>query len=57
MKNKKYPFGKNYKEVSHLSMSFFTRYTAMESCFGDIEEEEENLASSILKCLKKVSYL
>jgi hypothetical protein len=57
MLNKKYPLGKNYKEVPHLSISLFTRYTTMESCFGDIEEEEENLAYSILKSLKKVRLL
>lgn len=46
--------GKLYKDTPNLSLSFFTRYTTMEYCFGDVAEEEENLAYSILKSLKKV---
>ena len=36
-------------------MSFYTRHIAMEICFGDVQNEEENIAYSTLKAIKKVS--
>lgn len=54
MKGKLYNLGKNYKDYPNLTVSFYTRYMTMESCFGDINEEEENIAISILRSMKKV---
>jgi hypothetical protein len=56
MRKKKYSLGKQYKEFQNLSLSFYTRYATMESCFGDPNEEEPNIAYSILKSIKKVSF-
>lgn len=55
MKEKKYPLSRTYKEAPDMEISFFTRYTAMEACFGNAREDEENLAYSILKSIKKVT--
>jgi hypothetical protein len=55
MKLKKYALGKTYKDVPHMQISFYTRYQTMEFCFGDINDEEENLAFSILKSIRKVT--
>jgi hypothetical protein len=56
MKAKKYNLGKTYKDIPNIQVSFFTRNTAMDVCFGDTTDEEENLAYSILRSIKKVSY-
>ena len=37
-----------------MQVSTFCFYSAVEVCFGDIKEEEENIAYSILKSIKKV---
>lgn len=58
MKAKKYVLGngKTYKEdYPYLQLSFFTRSTVMEVCFGDPREEEPNIAYSICKSLNAVS--
>ena len=55
MKSKKYPFGKVYKEYPHTCISFYTRYMSGEVLFGNPEEEEENIAVSILRSIKKVN--
>lgn len=55
MRKKKYTLGKQFKDFNNLQLSFYSRYCTMESCFGDTNEEEPNLAYSILKSIKKVS--
>ena len=58
MKNKRYilGLGKTYKEdFPYLCVSFFTRASAMEVCFGDVDDEKANLAHSICQSLLKVS--
>ncbi len=57
MKKKLTSFGKQYKEVPGLAISLYTRYTAMEVLYGDVNEEESNLAYSILTSVKKVFLL
>ena len=61
MKNKRHLLGsgKTYKEsFPYLTVSFYTRFTTMEICFGqDVDMEEPNLAYSICQSLMKVSYL
>ena len=47
MKAKKYVLGngKTYKDdYPYLQMSFFTRTSVMEVCFGDPREEQPNIA-------------
>lgn len=56
MKKKTTSLGKQYKDVAGMSISLFTRYTSMEILYGDISEEESNLAYSILTSIKKVSF-
>jgi hypothetical protein len=34
-----------------MVVSFHTRAQAMETCFGDISQEEPNIAASILKSI------
>lgn len=55
MKSKKFHLGKHYKDVPDMFVSFYTRFASMEVCFGDYKEEEENIAYSILKSIKKVN--
>ncbi len=55
MKKKLFNMGKQYNNAINLLVSFFTRYCTMEQCFGDPNNEEPNLAYSILKSIKKVS--
>ena len=45
---------KTYKDFPNLQISFYTRYSTMEYCFGDPKEEEPNIAYSILKSIKMV---
>lgn len=54
MKKKRCQLVKQYKDFSMLSLSFYTRHTTMEQCFGDPTNEEPNLAYSILQSIKKV---
>lgn len=35
-------------------ISFYTRHATMEVCFGDSNEEEPNIAESVLRSIKKV---
>jgi len=51
MKKKVVQFGKQHREFPSMQISFYTRAKAMEVCFGDIENEEENISASILKSL------
>lgn len=55
MKQKKQSFGKTYKEYPHICISFYTQYMAAEVFFGDPDLEEENIAISILRSIKKVT--
>ena len=55
MKNKKYALGKTYKDYFEMKLSFYTRYVSAEIFYGDPDEEEENLAVSILRSIKKVT--
>uniref|UniRef100_A0A7S3CI43 Uncharacterized protein n=1 Tax=Strombidium rassoulzadegani TaxID=1082188 RepID=A0A7S3CI43_9SPIT len=48
-------FGKQHPEVSFLQVSFLTRASAMEVCFGDPEEDEPNIAASILRSILKLN--
>jgi hypothetical protein len=48
MKNKKYTLSKLHKDYNILMLSFYTRYTTMEFCFGNPDNEEPNIAYSIL---------
>lgn len=54
MQTKKQSLGKTYKDYPNTLISFYTRYATMEVCFGDPNEEETNIAQSILQSLKKV---
>lgn len=54
MKKKITSLGKQYKDVPGMSISLYTRYTSMEILYGNITEEESNLAYSILTSIKKV---
>jgi len=50
--------GKTYKDdFPYLCVSFYTRVSAMEICFGDPDLEQPNLAYSICQSLLKVSAL
>jgi len=55
MKKKVVQFGKQHREFPSMQISFYTRAKAMEVCFGDIENEEENISASILKSLLKLN--
>ena len=44
-------FGKSIRELPNMVVSFHTRAQAMETCFGDISQEEPNIAASILKSI------
>lgn len=58
MKTKMTNLEHTYKQEGNLKglqISFYTRYTTMEYCFGDIDNEEPNIAYSILKAVKSVS--
>ncbi|CDW77817.1 UNKNOWN [Stylonychia lemnae] len=57
MKRKYTNLGKTYKEFPGMLISFYTRYCAMEFCFGDPQEEEQNIAYSLLTSIKKVKSL
>ena len=57
MKKKRFNMAKLYKDFNNLQLSFFTRYATMEQCFGDPNEEEPNIAYSILMSIKKVIIL
>lgn len=48
MMRKRYNLGKTYKDFINLQISFYTRFTTSEVIFGNRDEEEENLAYSIL---------
>ena len=54
MRHKKYSMDKTYRDFPNLQVSFYTRYSTMEYCFGDPNEEQPNVAYSILKSIKKV---
>jgi hypothetical protein len=58
MKAKKYSVGNNkaYKDFPYLQVSFYTRMMAMEVCWGNPDEEEENLAYSVCKGLKNMTH-
>lgn len=47
--------GRAFYWYPYFCISFFTRMMAMEVCFGDVDEEEPNLAYSILKSIMKTS--
>ena len=55
MKKKLTSFGKTHKEFPSLQVSFFTRAMATEVCFGNHNEDEPNLAVSILRSILKLS--
>lgn len=55
MKKRVYNLDKSYKDFHNMKLSFFTRHMCMEFCFGDSNEEEENIATSILRSIKKVN--
>ena len=57
MQRKYTNLGKTYKEFPGMMISFYTRYCAMEYCFGDVQEEEANIAHSLLTSIKKVCIL
>ena len=49
--------GKTFKDdYPYLCVSFYTRVSAMEICYGDPDEEEPNLAHSVCQSLLKVSF-
>ena len=48
MKRKFTNLGKTFKEFPGMQISFYTRYCTIEYCFGDPNEEESNIAYSIL---------
>lgn len=52
MRRKITSYGKSCKELPQLQVSFLTRARAMEVCFGDPENEEPNIAASILRAIK-----
>lgn len=59
MRNKRHMLGlgKTFKDdFPYLCVSFFTRFTAIEVCFGDVEQEMPNLAYSVCQSLIKVSF-
>lgn len=57
MKKKVSNLGKTYKEFPGLQISMYTRYCTMEYLFGNPDEEESNLAYSILQSIKKVTII
>jgi hypothetical protein len=48
MKQKKYTLSNQYKDFNKILLSFYTRYATMEYCFGNPDDEEPNIAFSIL---------
>mmetsp|Transcript_11396 Transcript_11396/g.15333 ORF Transcript_11396/g.15333 Transcript_11396/m.15333 type:complete len:228 (+) Transcript_11396:522-1205(+) len=49
--------GKTFKEdFPYLCISFYSRVTAMEACYGDPDEEEPNLAYSLCQSLLKMTH-
>ena len=52
MRQKKYTLNNQYKDYNKLLLSFYTRYTTMEYCFGNPDDEEPNIAFSILQAVK-----
>eukprot|EP00347_Sterkiella_histriomuscorum_P021410 403334071 len=55
MKNKMTNLGKTYKDFPGFQLSMYTRYCTMEFLFGDTNEEESNIAYSILHSVKKLN--
>ena len=51
MQKKMTAFGKQHREFPQMQISFLTRASAMEVCFGDTENEEPNIAASILRSI------
>jgi hypothetical protein len=51
MRRKITSFGKSIREFPNMQLSFLTRAKAMETCFGDIDREEPNIAASILRSI------
>jgi hypothetical protein len=47
--------GRAFYWYPYFCISFYTRMMAMEVCFGDVDEEEPNIAYSILSSVMKVS--
>jgi len=52
MRRKITSFGKQYREYPNFTLSFLTRAKAMETCFGNVDNEEANIAASILRSIK-----
>lgn len=44
-------FGKSVRELPNMVVSFHTRARAMEACFGEVSQEEANIAASILRSI------
>ena len=55
MKKKMTSFGKQHREFPSMQVSFYTRAKAMEVCFGDIDNEEPNIAASVLRSVLKLN--
>ena len=55
MRRKLTSFGKQHREFPSLNVSFHTRAKTMETCFGDPENEQPNIAASILRSILKLN--
>ena len=55
MRKKVTNFGKSISQLPNMQVTFYTRAKAMEICFGDPNNEEPNIAASILRSVLKLN--